>query len=157
MILLLEWTACSQTRDTVLMASVSAKANGCCEPVCLCVRRTYAFSYLFCPIIRTAPHTSQHTARLVAVADALLYTGLKLVLHFHINVLIYLPSVRTTEQTNGSRQTIGRRFIFEGIFALREIKMTPFLCLCRGHDVQTQGQQRNKTEIIPLMKLARGA
>lgn len=159
MILLLEWNACSQTRDTVLMASVSAKANGCCEPVCLCVRRA-AHLCLFVLVLSNNSHCAAHIwARGSARNNrgALLYTGLKLVLHFHINVLIYLPSVRTAEQISGCRQTTGHRFILEGIFTLRGIRMTPFLCLCRGHDVQTQGQQRNKTEISPLTKLARGA
>lgn len=137
------------------MASVSAKANGCCEPVCLCVHLCI-FLLVFSNNLHCATQIradcSAHTN-----CGTLLYTELKLVLHFNVNVLIYQPLVRTTEQMNGSRQTIDRRFIFLGSLCTRWDQNNSFLCLCRGHDVQTQGQQRNKTEIIPLMKLARGA
>lgn len=42
------WNGTHTTRDSVLMASVSAKANGCCVWVCLCVHSTACVRILYC-------------------------------------------------------------------------------------------------------------
>lgn len=69
-------------------------------------------------------------------------------------MLIYQKLVRTTEQIQ-TNKWLSVHFL--GSLCTGWDQNDSLLCLCRGHDVQTQGQQRNKTEIIPLMKLARGA
>lgn len=139
------WNGAHTARDTVLMASVSAKANGCCERLLLMwATRCMLMHFVpLCPIFRTVSYTSECAAYFSQNKWGNSFTeefdaGVKTwVIIFYVYIFIWInvffffnSGISTAHCTeHWARETLCCHFIFKEISGFKEIKLHLF-CVC---------------------------